>query len=475
MIERTHVLEDLHWADRSTLDLIAFLAHNLGENRVLPVGAYRGDELPLEHRLRRLVTGLLRAGAATRLELGPLGREDLETLLLTRGGAPISPALTEATVTRSEGNPFFAEELRAAADEDGVDLPHVVRDLLLQRVAQLDRTTQDMLRAAAAGRDVPYPLLRTVADAPEGKLRQVLRRAVEHGVLVGDQTAGTFRFRHALLAEAIYGTVLPGEREDLHARLAAELARSPHQVAAELAQHWAAAGRAPETLVASVAAAREAEAVAGLAEALQHLERALKFWYLVPEAPELVGLDRRPRRQWSRTGPDLSSIDRDARSGRSLVACGNRGVWGEHMGPRGTGDGGRRRVLWVVVIAVGVLLVAAVSTAIAWPARWRTIRSSVYDYRWWLVLAAVVAVAILVLLLLNKLLQRPWGAPWRVNILAAADAFHYELDALPAAAKPAEQALRRSVGEGWSTRTTCRDHGPDSAALTGRRARSHPA
>jgi hypothetical protein len=117
------------------------------------------------------------------------------------------------------------------------------------------------------------------------------------------------------------------------------------------------------------------------------------------------------------------------------------------MSPRGTGDGGRRRVLWVVVIAVGVLLVAAVSTAIAWPARWRTIRSSVYDYRWWLVLAAVVAVAILVLLLLNKLLQRPWGALWRVNILAAADALHYELDALPAAAKPAEQALRRSVGE----------------------------
>ena len=70
-----------------------------------------------------------------------------------------------------------------------------------------------------------------------------------------------------------------------------------------------------------------------------------------------------------------------------------------------------------------------------------------HDYRWWLVLAAIVAVAILVLLLLNKLLQRPWGAPWRVNILAAADALHYELEALPAVAAPAEQALRRSVGE----------------------------
>jgi hypothetical protein len=98
-----------------------------------------------------------------------------------------------------------------------------------------------------------------------------------------------------------------------------------------------------------------------------------------------------------------------------------------------------------VVITVGVLLVAAVSTAIAWPARWRTLLSSVHDYRWWVALAAVVAVAILVLLLINKLLQRPWGAPWRVSILAAADALHYELAALPAAATPAEQDLRRSV------------------------------
>src|SRR5215218_5947182 len=286
------VLEDLHWADRSTLDLIALLAHNLDERRVLLLGTYRGEELLSEHRLRRLVMGLLRAGGATRLELGPLCREEVETLLQSRGGAPLSSAVTEAIVTRSEGNPFFVEELLAAAGQGRVDLPHVLRDLLLQRVAQLDRETQGVLRvAAAAGRDVPYPLLRTVADAPEGELRQALRSAVDHGVLVGDQAAGTFRFRHALLAEAIYVTLLPGERNEVHARLAAELARAPQPMAAELAQHWAAAGRAPEALVASVAAGREAEAVFGLAEAVQHLERALEFWDLVPEAAELVGLD----------------------------------------------------------------------------------------------------------------------------------------------------------------------------------------
>ena len=118
-----------------------------------------------------------------------------------------------------------------------------------------------------------------------------------------------------------------------------------------------------------------------------------------------------------------------------------------------TENNGSRGVPWVMVIAVGaaimvaVLLVAAVFTAISRPAQWRTIRSSVFDYRWWLVLAGIVAVAILVLWLLNKLLQRPWGAPWRVNIIAAADALHYELEALLAEAKPEEQALRTSVGE----------------------------
>jgi DNA-binding NarL/FixJ family response regulator len=300
------VLEDLHWADASTLDLVALLAHNLAERRVLLLGTYRTDELPGDHRLRRLVTGLLRAGGATRLELGPLDREELEALLQRPAPPQLPPAVTEAIVARSEGNPFFAEELLAAAGQ-GVDLPHVLRDLLLQRIARLDRRTQDVLRVvAAAGRDVPYPVLAAVVDVPEGELRQALRAAVDHGVLVGDQAAGTFRFRHALLAEAIYVTLLPGEREQLHARLAAELACSPRPVAAELAQHWAAAGRAPEALAASVAAAREAEAVFGLAEAAQHLERALALWDLVPAAAELVGLDLAALLEWTAEVVDLT-------------------------------------------------------------------------------------------------------------------------------------------------------------------------
>jgi DNA-binding CsgD family transcriptional regulator/tetratricopeptide (TPR) repeat protein len=219
--------------------------------------------------------------------------EELTSLLATHTDEPPSPALTEAIMNRSEGNPFFAEELLAAAGEQNGELPRALRDLLLQRVARLDRTTQAVLRlAAAAGRDVGYSLLREAAGLPESDVRDSLRRAVEHGILVADQATSSFRFRHALLADAIYSTLLPGEREELHARLADELARQdPPASAAELAPHWAAAGRAREALAASIDAAREAESVFGLAEALAHLERALTLWSEVPDGADRLRFD----------------------------------------------------------------------------------------------------------------------------------------------------------------------------------------
>jgi DNA-binding CsgD family transcriptional regulator len=286
------VLEDLHWADTSTLDLVVFLAHNLHDRPVLLLATYRADELASAERVRRLADGVRRSGSALVRELGPLHRQEVTALLEARADAPPSAALTDAIVVRSEGNPFFAEELLAAAGEGSGALPPGLRDLLLQRTARLDSAAQGLLRvAAAAGRDVGYPLLRAVAGLPEPDVRELLRRAVEHGVLVAVQATGSFRFRHALLGEAVYATLLPGEREELHGRLAEELACSGAAAAAELAPHWAAAGRAAEALAASIQAARQAEAVFGLAEALAHLERALRLWDAVPDAAGLVRLD----------------------------------------------------------------------------------------------------------------------------------------------------------------------------------------
>ena len=286
------VLEDLHWADTSTLDLTVFLAHNLDTRAVLLLATYRADEPSSAERMRRFADRVRRSGSAVLLGLGPLERDELSALLAARTDGSLPARLTNEIVARAEGNPFFAEELLAAAGDPSGELPRGLSELLLQRVARLDRRTQGLLRAAAAaGRDVAYPLLRAVTALPERDVRESLRRAVEHGVLVADQATGSFRFRHALLAEAIYATILPGEREELHAKLAEELARSGAASAAELAPHWEAAGRSTDALAASVEAAREAEAVFGLAEALAHLERALALWHAVPDAAELAGLD----------------------------------------------------------------------------------------------------------------------------------------------------------------------------------------
>jgi DNA-binding CsgD family transcriptional regulator/tetratricopeptide (TPR) repeat protein len=286
------VLEDLHWADTSTLDLVVFLAHNLDGRPILQLVTCRADEPSSADRMHRLADGVRRSGSATLVDLAPLERDALSALVAARSDSSLSATLTSEIVTRAEGNPFFAEELLAAADSPGGALPRGLSELLLQRAARLDRRTQELLRvAAAAGRDVAYPLLRAVTAYPERDVHESLRRAVEHRLLVVERASGSFRFRHALLAEAIYATILPGEREQLHAQLAEALAQSGTASAAELAPHWEAAGRTTDALRASIDAAREAEAVFGLAEAVAHLERALALWDAVPDAAELAGLD----------------------------------------------------------------------------------------------------------------------------------------------------------------------------------------
>jgi len=286
------VLEDLHWADTSTLDLVVFVSHNVDEHSILLLATYRADEPASAERMRRLADGVRRSDAALVLDLGPLRDEELTELIAARAESPMPAGVADAIAARCEGNPFFAEELVAAAGDQRAELPPGLRDVLLQRVARLDRPTQNVLcLAAAAGRDVAYPLLRVTTKLAEQDLRTSLRRAVEHGVLIAEQATGNFRFRHALLAEAIYATILPGDREELHAALAEALASSGAASPAELAPHWTAAGRSREALVASIDAAREAEAVFGLAEAQAHLERALALWPEVPDATKLAGLD----------------------------------------------------------------------------------------------------------------------------------------------------------------------------------------
>lgn len=116
------------------------------------------------------------------------------------------------------------------------------------------------------------------------------REAVDARILVVDPTSTGYRFRHPLIAEAVHSTLLPGERVLLHGQIASRLA-SRDVTSAELAHHWAAARQPAEALTASLCAARDAEQVFGLAEALAHLERAIALWPSVPDAAARCGTD----------------------------------------------------------------------------------------------------------------------------------------------------------------------------------------
>jgi DNA-binding CsgD family transcriptional regulator/tetratricopeptide (TPR) repeat protein len=283
------ILEDLHWADLSTLDLACYLAHTIGGSRLLLVATYRDDETRAGDPLPRAMTSLLRAPTAGRLRLGPLSRAEVTAILQQNHEAGLPVDVLDSVAQRSEGNPFFAEELLAAAARGDGELPLRLRDTLQHHLSPLDADTLAVLRVAAAiGRNVSYDRFRAVVRLPEARLARALRRAVDARVLVADPSAGAFRFRHALLAEVVYAALIPGEREEVHGQVAQALERDG-AAEGELALHWAAAGRVEQALAASAVAARDAEARSGRAEALAHLERVLALWPVVERAADLAG------------------------------------------------------------------------------------------------------------------------------------------------------------------------------------------
>jgi tetratricopeptide (TPR) repeat protein len=306
--ERTPLLlvaEDLHWADQSTRDLLAFLVRNLRAGVAL-VLTYRSDELHRRHPLRPFLAELNRDGRAQRLELGRLGRRELAELVAGILGEPPAPGLAREILARSEGNPFFAEELLAAGLE-GTRLPPALRDLLLARVDALSEPAQRMLAAAAvAGSRVDHELLAVATGQDDEQIVPLLREAVTHHLLVVDEASGGYLFRHALVQEAVYGELLPAQRGPLHAAYARALNRRTERrggdagtsvgvTAVELGQlayHWHAAGDPGRALPAFVRAGQAAERAAAPAEALGHYQRALELWDQAPGAAASSPLDR---------------------------------------------------------------------------------------------------------------------------------------------------------------------------------------
>ncbi|WP_341717014.1 AAA family ATPase [Micromonospora sp. FIMYZ51] len=291
------VVEDLHWADRSTRDLIGFLVRAARTGRLLLVCTYRTDELHRGHPLRPFLAELDRVRGVDRIELGRLDRDGTGAVLAGLLGAEPTARAVDDIHDRTQGNPLFIEELAAAGGPIGCAvLPDTLRDLLLARVDRLPESAQRVLRIAAAGGiRLAHQLLAEVAGLPEPELDDALRAAVAAQLLVVDPD-GDYEFRHALVREAVHDELLPGEHARLHARFAAAVEAQPHLVAAgrapaEIAHHWYAAHDHPRALVAARAAACDAADRYAYAEQSRLLERVLELWELVPDAADRLGMD----------------------------------------------------------------------------------------------------------------------------------------------------------------------------------------
>ncbi len=279
------VVEDAHWADASTRDLISFLLARRVPGRFLLVVTFRSDEMHRRHPLRKRVAEWVRLPGVERIQLDPLPagavRGMVEQMIGSREtavGERYDDDI-ERIVQRSQGNAFYVEELVGAFLGGGWSLPEDLADLLLVRLERLDESARDLVRvASAAGQRIPHDVLSRVAPVTEDELELALREAIDANVLVrtGDSE---YAFRHALLGEAVYDDLLPGERMRLHTSYA-EAVREVHgsRGAANLARHALASHDLPTALQASVEAGDQALATGGPDEAARHFTTALEIY-----------------------------------------------------------------------------------------------------------------------------------------------------------------------------------------------------
>ena len=271
------VVEDAHWADQSTREMLSFLFVRAFVAPVVVVVSYRADDLHRRHPLRAQVGEWLRLRGVERLHLEPLEDGTVRELIAQLHPDPMAEDQLAEIIARSEGNPFFVEELVGVTAGTDRRLPDDLVGVLLARIDRLDESTRQVVRAAsAAGRRVSHAQLAAVSGVAEPALEEALRQAVETNVLVTQQSS--YAFRHALLAEATYDDLLPGERVRLHAAYADALRQGRASgTAAELARHARLAMDDETAIDASIRAGREAMSVGGPDEAARHFEQALQL------------------------------------------------------------------------------------------------------------------------------------------------------------------------------------------------------
>jgi DNA-binding CsgD family transcriptional regulator len=304
------VLEDLHDADRGTLDLLLHVARNLRGTRVLVVGTYRDVEVDRAHPLSAALTELHRASNVSRIQLQGLSADEVHRLLAETSQQTISQPFAELVQRQTEGNPLFVREtLRFVIDtglmerRDGAlrrvgdqtlagRIPEGLRDAVGKRLSRLSESANRVLSVASCiGREFQLDVLRQVVACPEEELEGALEEASKAGVIEGQSVIGatiTYRFSHAFFRQTLYDEIMVPRRIRLHQQVARALEdvhrRRLDDHAAELAEHYSFSsetGDLSKALAYAALAARHAIEVFAYGEAARQLERALVVQDLV--------------------------------------------------------------------------------------------------------------------------------------------------------------------------------------------------
>jgi DNA-binding CsgD family transcriptional regulator/tetratricopeptide (TPR) repeat protein len=337
-------VEDLHWADQASCDVVEYLIRNLTDEPAVVVVTFRHDRLAVDPMLRRRLAELSRLPHVRRIDLTGLDRTAVAVHAAAVLGIPAPPSLVDELLRRGEGNPFFTEEL-VAAHLAGEPIPTLLSEMLAADVAALDPPARRVVEAiATVGRDTDPALLAAIVDLDETDLEAALRAAAAARVVVVDPATDAYRVRHPLLGEVAYAGLLPTERRRLHRSVADALREDPRlwmttrDAAGELAFHLDRGGDQRGAFAALLDAADAATTIAPAA-CLAHLERAFALW------DHHAGADReseRIARLWQ--AADLASaVGEDARAielARDALARGTP--------PRGRAWGHERlgRFLW---------------------------------------------------------------------------------------------------------------------------------
>ena len=338
------VLDDLHWADPASLDLLRILARDLAALPLVLLAIYRSDEVADDHPLHRLLPALVRESALRRLDLRPLDADAIEALVAARYRlAAAAPArLVAWLMARGEGNPFVTGELLRALEGEGVlhptahgwalgdltaiQVPPLLRQMIAGRLARLGEAARDLLAVAAViGQEVPLALWATVAAVEEATLLDVIEHtAAAH--LAEETPDGTrVRFTHALIREVLYEGLRPSRRREWHRRVGAALAALPYPDPDAVAYHFRQAGdeRAAAWLIQAGDRARCAQA---MPMAIERYAAALAFL----EQRDAASEDRAwlhytlaQLRRWADPGQAMADLDAAA---ALAAAVGDQGL-----------------------------------------------------------------------------------------------------------------------------------------------------